>query len=72
MPLTMPAKSAGACDPREFLKAHDGIRTRDLFLTKEVLYRLSYMGARTLNRNTVSQKTPHSKPRCKNGARPWF
>ena len=25
-------------------KAHDGIRTRDLFLTKEVLYRLSYMG----------------------------
>jgi hypothetical protein len=27
-------------------KAHDGIRTRDLFLTKEVLYRLSYMGIR--------------------------
>jgi hypothetical protein len=27
-----------------FAKAHDGIRTRDLFLTKEVLYRLSYMG----------------------------
>ena len=26
--------------------AHDGIRTRDLFLTKEVLYRLSYMGIR--------------------------
>jgi hypothetical protein len=26
------------------MKAHDGIRTRDLFLTKEVLYRLSYMG----------------------------
>jgi hypothetical protein len=26
------------------LKAHDGNRTRDLFLTKEVLYRLSYMG----------------------------
>ena len=25
-------------------KAHDGNRTRDLFLTKEVLYRLSYMG----------------------------
>jgi hypothetical protein len=24
--------------------AHDGNRTRDLFLTKEVLYRLSYMG----------------------------
>ena len=29
-------------------KAHDGIRTRDLFLTKEVLYRLSYMGIRTM------------------------
>jgi hypothetical protein len=29
---------------RPILKAHDGIRTRDLFLTKEVLYRLSYMG----------------------------
>src|SRR5271168_4889059 len=27
-----------------FYGAHDGIRTRDLFLTKEVLYRLSYMG----------------------------
>ena len=25
--------------------AHVGIRTRDLFLTKEVLYRLSYVGA---------------------------
>ena len=24
--------------------AHDGTRIRDLFLTKEVLYRLSYMG----------------------------
>ena len=29
---------------RQIPKAHDGIRTRDLFLTKEVLYRLSYMG----------------------------
>ena len=28
----------------KMLEAHDGIRTRDLFLTKEVLYRLSYMG----------------------------
>ena len=27
--------------------AHVGIRTRDLFLTKEVLYRLSYVGQRT-------------------------
>ena len=31
---------------RQIWTAHDGIRTRDLFLTKEVLYRLSYMGAR--------------------------
>ena len=30
-------------------KAHDGIRTRDLFLTKEVLYRLSYMGIRAMH-----------------------
>jgi hypothetical protein len=29
--------------------AHDGIRTRDLFLTKEVLYRLSYMGIRAMH-----------------------
>src|SRR5580698_2355115 len=31
---------------RSKIGAHDGIRTRDLFLTKEVLYRLSYMGLR--------------------------
>ena len=31
------------------LKAHDGNRTRDLFLTKEVLYRLSYMGEITVS-----------------------
>jgi hypothetical protein len=28
------------------LEAHDGTRTRDLFLTKEVLCRLSYVSAR--------------------------
>ncbi len=28
---------------RRLARAHDGIRTRDLFLTKEVLYRLSYV-----------------------------
>ena len=28
--------------------AHEGNRTLDLFLTKEVLYRLSYVGKRTL------------------------
>ena len=31
-------------DPRALQIAHDGTRIRDLFLTKEVLYRLSYMG----------------------------
>ena len=34
--------------PRMKSKAHDGNRTHDLFLTKEVLYRLSYVGAFTL------------------------
>ena len=38
-------RDAAACG-RQIWTAHDGIRTRDLFLTKEVLYRLSYMGAR--------------------------
>ena len=37
-------KAADAALNHESLKAHDGNRTRDLFLTKEVLYRLSYMG----------------------------
>ena len=31
-------------------KAHGGNRTRDLFLTKEVLYRLSYMGKPAIQR----------------------
>jgi hypothetical protein len=30
--------------PRLLCKAHDGNRTHDLFLTKEVLCRLSYVG----------------------------
>ena len=38
-------------------KAHDGIRTRDLFLTKEVLYRLSYMGIATTPKVTVERET---------------
>jgi hypothetical protein len=29
------------------MKAHEGNRTLDLFLTKEVLYRLSYVGKET-------------------------
>src|SRR3984893_2047898 len=33
--------------------AHVGIRTRDLFLTKEVLYRLSYVGLRFLRRGWI-------------------
>ena len=59
--LTVPRHSAA-----KFWKAHDGIRTRDLFLTKEVLYRLSYMGARraqpeqfqTIQIPTTSNLTP--------------
>ena len=31
------------------LGAHDGTRIRDLFLTKEVLYRLSYVGLELRN-----------------------
>jgi hypothetical protein len=43
--------------------AHDGNRTRDLFLTKEVLYRLSYMGI-------VSVLVPHAcEPRNWSGKR---
>jgi hypothetical protein len=38
-------------------RAHDGIRTRDLFLTKEVLYRLSYVS--TPNRPSLANSTPH-------------
>ena len=34
---------------RSKIGAHDGIRTRDLFLTKEVLYQLSYMGIRAMH-----------------------
>ncbi len=37
-------RGGGVPRGRGILQAHDGIRTRDLFLTKEVLYRLSYMG----------------------------
>ena len=43
------------------MKAHDGNRTRDLFLTKEVLYRLSYMGI-------VSVCTPSTPGRRETGA----
>ncbi len=47
--------------PAQIWKAHDGIRTRDLFLTKEVLYRLSYMGIRALlNRNFSVNKDPQN------------
>jgi hypothetical protein len=42
---------------RSKIGAHDGIRTRDLFLTKEVLYRLSYMGLRCAAQpESLSQK----------------
>ena len=40
-------------------RAHDRIRTGDLFLTKEVLYRLSYVGRRPEERETgVEPATP--------------
>ena len=35
-----------AARPQPQQKAHDGTRTRDLILTKDVLYRLSYMGGK--------------------------
>ena len=38
-------------------RAHDGIRTRDLFLTKEVLYRLSYVSI-TVAAGVPSRHTP--------------
>jgi hypothetical protein len=50
------------------LKAHDGIRTRDLFLTKEVLYRLSYMGIRAMLEQSIKNtrnKTSASIPSLK-------
>src|SRR5271154_6629108 len=50
--LLRPAKPAPAIAPSGNVKAHDGNRTRDLFLTKEVLFRLSYMGKSQL---------PHAK-----------
>ena len=58
-------------------KAHDGIRTRDLFLTKEVLYRLSYMGARraqpeqsqTIQFPTACNLTPKGLRGAGNGTR---
>jgi hypothetical protein len=52
------------CYP-EFCKAHDGNRTHDLFLTKEVLYRLSYVG------EYPRPRVPSMKCKCGagNGAR---
>ena len=55
------SKNFFAAWPAQIWKAHDGIRTRDLFLTKEVLYRLSYMGIRALlNRNFSVKKDPQN------------
>jgi hypothetical protein len=61
--LSSALKNFSAAWPAQIWKAHDGIRTRDLFLTKEVLYRLSYMGIAELNRsNHLSQKTRRLDP----------
>ena len=38
------------------VRAHVGIRTRDLFLTKEVLYRLSYVSV--LEQYPVGESNP--------------
>ena len=40
----MPSAKLGVFRRIGKFKAHDRIRTGDLFLTKEVLYQLSYMG----------------------------
>ena len=46
-------------------RAHDRIRTGDLFLTKEVLYRLSYVGRRPEERETgVEPATPSLEGSC--------
>ena len=59
--LSSASKNFFAAQPARIWKAHDGIRTRDLFLTKEVLYRLSYMGIRALlNRSNRSPKKENS------------
>ena len=39
-------------------KAHGGNRTRDLFLTKEVLYRLSYMGKPAIQKGFLPSPDP--------------
>jgi hypothetical protein len=44
------------------LKAHDGNRTRDLFLTKEVLYRLSYMGKIYVHSPVISNSPRRAEP----------
>ena len=49
------------CKGRENSGAHDGTRIRDLFLTKEVLYRLSYMGTGNRTRRDYVQFHPSSK-----------
>jgi hypothetical protein len=46
-------------------RAHDGTRTRDLFLTKEVLYRLSYVST-----FAVAGEHPSKVPR--RGIEPLF
>ena len=46
-------------------RAHDRIRTGDLFLTKEVLYRLSYVGTGRDERETgIEPATPSLEGSC--------
>ena len=50
-------------------EAHDGTRTRDLFLTKEVLYHLSYVSPR--RRVPLSGFEPGFPPRRRGVLDPW-
>src|SRR5579859_7446736 len=52
------ARNEYEIEPRKGLGAHARIRTGDLFLTKEMLYRLSYVGGR----NAKRLPEPHSRP----------
>ena len=60
-PLATRAPHREEVDVRFLIGAHDGTRIRDLFLTKEVLYQLSYMGTRCRTRRHYVQFPLSSK-----------
>src|SRR5579884_2251469 len=49
---------------RQFAKAHDGNRTHDLFLTKEVLYRSSYVGTTASTVRWSGKRDSNPRPRA--------